>query len=145
MQRNRIINTSLIAVHSNEPTHGRIHIPRTEIVKSCYRVKLFAAEKEVILCTANTANKVAEYIIDILIRNLTAFVSKRTYRTVSVIDIVRLFTVTFLRNKLIATGIVTLFRVVKIISARTYVNSPFTSSRYFVYSPSELFAIRLPA
>ena len=114
MQRNRIINRTLIAVHRNERTHRRIHISRTEIVKSCYGIKLLACKEKIIPCIPNAAYKVAECVIDVLVSNLAAFVSKRTYRAVSVVNIVRLLAVTFLRNKLITTGIVTLFRVVKI-------------------------------
>ena len=102
-------------------THcSSVHIPRTEIVKSCYGVKLLSAEKEVILCTANTANKVAECVIDILVCYIAAFVSKRTYRAVSVINIVGFFAVTFLRDKLIATCIEALLRIV-IIKLRKHI------------------------
>ena len=112
MQANRIINIALISILRNKPTCRSIHISRTEIVKSCYGVKLLSAEKEVIFRTANAADKITKRIVYILIRNLTAFVSKRTYRAVSVINIVGFFAVTFLRNKFIATGIVTLLRAV---------------------------------
>ena len=101
MQRNRIINRTVIAVHSNEPTHRRIHISRTEIVKSCYGVKLLACKEEVIFRTANAADKITKRIVYILIRNLTAFVSKRTYRAVSVIKLYRHIAVAFLTNTVI--------------------------------------------
>ena len=120
MQRNRIINRTLIAVHRNECTNNRIHISRTEIVKSCYGVKLLACKEEVVFRTANAANKVAECVIDILVCYIAAFVSQRTNRAVSVVNIVRLLSVTFLRNKLIATCVETLLRIV-IIKLRKHI------------------------
>ena len=70
MQQNRIINRTAVAVHRNESACACVHISRTEIIQSCYWVKLLTCKQEVIFCTANAAYQVAKCVINIFIGNL---------------------------------------------------------------------------
>ena len=86
--------------------HSRgIHISRTEIIQPSKAVVLLAAVEIAVLSVAGRIGKVTEYVKGVGIGNNTLAIRQHSHRIKSIIEIVRLYAVSLLRNKLIATSV----------------------------------------
>ena len=105
MQAHRIRQTAGIRIHWSERTRHRIHIPCSQVVKSCC-IFLLTLESICIRCRAGLFCLVAERVKDQRICYGTWFIRKCPYRKTTIVEIVGCYISFASGDQFKATGIV---------------------------------------
>ena len=105
MQTHRLKHASCVLVHCDERAGRRIHIPRAEVIQPRKAIELLAAVEIAVLGFAGGISDVAECVERVGIGNNTLAIRQHSYGIKAVIEIVRLYAVSLLRNQLIAASV----------------------------------------